>query len=105
MTDHEFSGEEDTYGLIMPFVVCSSKGGPFDDDAYVNGYEAGNFDAKLESGGLEMFETLVFHTANLPQIELIAMKHGYSMKAGPANPDDDPDNEWSIATFAKMSEL
>lgn len=29
--------EEQEYDLVMPFVVCQSQGGPYDDDAFVGG--------------------------------------------------------------------
>jgi hypothetical protein len=73
-------GNETEYGLVMPFVVCASQGGPFDDDAYVAGYEAGLLDARLSS--VEYDSLLVeghldgvIHAGNQPQVDLIAMKH------------------------------
>jgi hypothetical protein len=49
MTDDEHNLE-----LIMPFVVVQSVNGPWDDDAYA----------------------VTIRDWNLPQLELVAMKHG-----------------------------
>lgn len=43
--DHEEHDAE--FGLVMPFVVCESQGGPYDDNAYVAGFEAGNLAMNL----------------------------------------------------------
>jgi hypothetical protein len=70
MVDHE-------YGLVMPFVVVTSVGGPYDDDAYVAGYEAGMADAQLAHGPRVV--DLVVRSDNAPQIDLIGMRHGYTV--------------------------
>lgn len=67
------------YGLVMPFVVCQSAGGPYDDDAFVAGYECGRLEMVLAQGP-ESVE-LPVHTASVPQVDLIAMKQGYAMTA------------------------
>ena len=33
------------YELVMPFVVVTSAGGPYDDESYVAGFEASRVDA------------------------------------------------------------
>ena len=71
MSDHE-------YGLVMPFVVCASQGGPYNDDAYVAGYETGALDAKLHYERPDLLQVTV-HTDNVPQLDLVAMRHGYDV--------------------------
>lgn len=62
------------FGLVMPFTVCESQGGPFDDVAFVAGYRCGVVDAKLADGNCE--EPVWSHEDELPQLDLIAMRHG-----------------------------
>jgi len=73
--------QEAEYRPVMPFVVCASAGGPYDDAAFVAGYEAGSLDAALrtirEVGGV--IERWV--NPNLvPQLDLIAMRHDQHLK-------------------------
>lgn len=79
-------GDEAEYGLVMPFVVCQSKGGPYDDESYVAGYEAGHLDAILRYNALLRAQgfnpqpppgAAPFHVENRPQLDLIAMRHGF----------------------------
>lgn len=69
-----------TYEMVMPFVVVASKGGPFDDSSYAAGWEAGAIDERLSTLTL-VDKTLTLgitvHTENRPQLDLVAMKHGY----------------------------
>ena len=70
------------YGLVMPFVVVASKDGPYDDEAYVAGYEAGRLDALLEKWKDPLSDTVIpdmFHADNQPQIDLICMRYGLSV--------------------------
>jgi hypothetical protein len=66
----------------MPFVTVASKGGPHDDNAYVAGYEAGSLDARLEHQHPATL-ALPVHEVNLPQLELVAMRRGYSTDVEP----------------------
>jgi len=59
----------------MPFVVCSSSGGPYDDDAFVAGYHLGQLDERLRHG-LVVDEIVTLRSDSLPQFDLIAMRHG-----------------------------
>lgn len=80
------------YGLVMPFIVCASKGGPYNDDAYVAGWEAGGLDMALELSPLRpgtiMRLPQAFHAGNRSQIDLIAMKHGVTAEF------EDAADEW-----------
>lgn len=69
--------------LLLPFVVCQSQGGPFDDDAYTAGFETATLWVDLERSGpaLHTVVEVTVHTANVPQIDLVAMHHGYSITA------------------------
>lgn len=80
--------------LIMPFVTVASQGGPYDDDAYVAGYEMGQLDAALAAGPDELAATV--RSENAIQADLIAMRHGYACTTEVYAPSP----EWSIVSFA-----
>lgn len=65
------------YDLVMPFVTVATQGGPHDDESYVCGFEMGALDVLLDSRVSAVEQ--VIHASNLPQVDLIAMKHGYTM--------------------------
>jgi hypothetical protein len=89
MDDPERDGEGE-YGLVIPFLPVASKGGPYDDEAFVAGFEMGRLDEVLRSRlgaliqplgiGTGRIETMI-HTPNAAQADLIAMRHGYSCTA------------------------
>lgn len=87
MDEQEFTHDDDPsefdgYELVMPFVVCQSNGGPYDDAAFVAGGNLAAIDALLAvnrvgfGGGIgaTRFEGHV-NTDCLPQLDLICMKH------------------------------
>lgn len=84
------------YDLVMPFLAVRSKGGPYDDEAYVAGYEMGQLDALLESHH-HPINTRAVQTANLAQVDLLAMQYGYTIRSTPYQ--DDP--EWTTVEFIK----
>lgn len=85
--------DDDTeFGLLMPFVVVESKGGPYVDDAYVAGFEAGRIDGQLNVGPRRL--TTLAHVGNLPQLDLLAMNQGYAMTS--VEPEGDG---WATVTF------
>lgn len=88
---------EPTYGLVMPFVVCRSHGGPYDDAAFVAGAEYANIDNALRSHPYKVEQYV--RTATMPQYDLLAMHHGYTLKASPW--DECPD-EWTHALFTRQ---
>jgi hypothetical protein len=88
MSDHD-DGHDAEYGLVMPFVVCASKGGPYDDDAFTAGYEMGSLDGLIAQGPISLTTTI--RTASVPQADLIAMHHGYIV----TERRDEDDGEWS----------
>lgn len=94
--------QEIKYGLIMPFVVCQSKGGPFEDQAFVAGYQAGQIDRALEMLAVDPLADKVHYTttvmtALIPQLDLIAMNRGFKMIS-----DETGQDGWTYATFWRL---
>jgi hypothetical protein len=83
------------YSLVMPFVTVASKGGPHDDDSYTAGWEMASLDALLAQQPAEVAMSL--HSANVPQADLIAMRHEFVMRT------EQYDDEWVSAEFRKSS--
>ena len=73
------SGEGE-YGLVMPFIAVASKGGPYPDDAYVAGWEAGELWSRLQAAALHRStpDPVTVRADNAEQIDLIAMRNGFS---------------------------
>lgn len=68
------------YGLVMPFVVVHSKGGLFEDNAFVAGYTCGLADKTLAgaaANGATVVTLPMVPEALVPQIDLIALRHGF----------------------------
>lgn len=87
---------EPVASLEMPFVVCSADGrGPYDDEAFSAGYQTGELHMTLLQGGIAELETQV-RTATLPQLDLIAMRSGFSLTAEPL------DDAWSHVRFLRL---
>ncbi len=91
--------EEAEYGLVMPFVVCKDDGGRYDDESFVAGYRCCEIDMTLRfmapiSNTLEWY----VEPGLLPQLDLIAMRHGWTMTSEPWG--DHPD-EWTRVSFEK----
>jgi hypothetical protein len=90
------SGSEDNYGLVMPFVAVASRGGPYEDAAFVAGYRAGLIDAELKAGGTH---SRYVETDLVAQLDLVAMCNGYVMSSQPWA--DDP--FWSLVQFRQQA--
>lgn len=84
--------EEPTYGLVMPFEVCESQGGPWQDEAFVAGYEMGSIDADPALVGTR---GRYVHSGSVPQADLIAMRHGLTCEVG----DTDESGVWTFIRF------
>jgi len=80
VTDEEH--DENALELVMPFVVTTSHGGPYDDVPFVAGYEAGRMDTRLAAIAAVEGQSLTatVHTGLLPQLDLIAMRHGFKVE-------------------------
>ena len=94
--------DQPQYELVMPFVVCASQGGPHDDKAFVAGYRLGKLNRDLELAALvgALPDSLAVPPADMPQVDLIAMQHGYTVTAEPW--EQAPD-EWVTATFQRAT--
>lgn len=79
MTDPE-DREEARYEPVLPFVVCKTQGGPYDDVSFVVGYGCGVIYQELQSGRPAPHW---MPADSLPLLDLIAMRHGYVMTAEP----------------------
>lgn len=92
-------GDEAEYGLLIPFVVVTSKGGPYDDKAFVAGARYGKV-AEILHAKPEEFNTFEYPEM-IPQFDLLAMHEGYTMKVTPwvEYPED-----WVELEFKKISE-
>lgn len=84
------------FALVMPFVVCQSNGGPYEDAAFVAGAQFGQVQAELAAGPFEVEHYV--HSALAPQMDLLAMRYGYRFVSEPW--DEHPD-EWARVTFTK----
>lgn len=90
---------DETYELAMPFISCESVGGPYADAAFVAGYQCGLIDEHLDGIKPETL-TQVVDPGVVPQLDLIAMRRGYTMKSEPW--EDHPD-EWAFVTFERLT--
>lgn len=102
MTDHPSPPEPSEYGLVMPFVTCSPDG-PHDSESYVEAWRVARLDATLEAlvglrtHGLTSSEVQLYASpASVPQIDLVALKHSFTMTSEPW--DEYPD-EWTLVTL------
>ena len=92
------SEEDAEYDLVMPFVVVASKGGPYDDDAYVAGWEMGGLDEALRCKPSS--HDAMVRTGNAVQADLVAMKHGYVCTSEEYR--EAP--EWTIVSFRPIDD-
>lgn len=74
----EHDDDEVGYSLLMPFVVCSDNGGPFDPAAFTAGFEMGKlFERCAFMDAMEVPALMAtIRRTNLPQADLIAMHYG-----------------------------
>lgn len=80
MTNPDEPEGEPEMGLVMPFVTVESKGGPHADEPYCAGFEMGRLDMELSMCArmnAQPLRSWVIQTANHPQADLIAMRHGF----------------------------
>lgn len=91
--------DEHEFELVMPFLVTASNGGTYEDDAYVAGFEAGRIEGVLQHEALSWAEFTV-HADNVPQLDLIAMRCGYTMTV---EPFDGLHANWRSVTFEEAN--
>lgn len=87
--------------LVLPFVVCHSNGGPYDDISFTAGWWCGYIDTALDAAPAEC-QRLVFPVGIPdtlgPQLDLIAMHRGFTLAK--TAPDDD--EAFLFATFDRI---
>lgn len=105
MTDPmDLPADDDGYALVMPFITTASHGGPHDDESYVAGFEVGRIDQALaaiaaaEGDGI----TKTVHAANVRQLDLVAMHHGFPVTRL-THPDES--GTWVTWTCRRTHEL
>jgi len=96
-------GEHDM-AMVMPFTVVASAGGPYDDQAFIAGFQAGQVDKALQvaaAAGATELRVTVFSTL-VGQLELVGMRHGFGhvvVDESAAWP------QWSTLAFAYTGSL
>lgn len=106
MSEHDDQADEtEGYELVLPFVVCESQGGPYNDEAFVAGWEAGRLDlmiAEQAKAGARGPIVATVHRGNLPIVDLIAMRHGYTLTEGVLATDDaDTWQTYAVVEFSR----
>lgn len=93
MTEHEHS-----YEMLMPFVVCKSEGGPYEDAPFVAGWSLGYLEARLELAALNFGldpRPIYLPPEVQPQVDLLAMQSGFTVKTTPHSDD------WMLYEFER----
>jgi hypothetical protein len=89
--------------LVMPFVVCKSEGGPFEDEAFVCGVRFGQHRYELSTcQGVIMWADYITPQM-VPQYDLLAMDLGFVMTIEPADVESCEDHpyDWVLAVFKR----
>lgn len=94
--------DQPSYELVLPFIVCRSKGGPYEDIAFVAGFQVGEIDRTLATTEQSEVRIEFVYTALIPQLELIAMNRGYPIVEH--HPADDAPG-WSQVTFRRTTDF
>ena len=70
---HPSHDDGSPFDLSIPFVVCESVGGPFDDAAYLSGFELGVIYARLVAAKAvdAHIDSVVVHDHNVPQLTIL----------------------------------
>jgi hypothetical protein len=84
--------------LSMPLVLCCSRGGPFDDEAFLSGWRLGEIGATLARPGISALAGSIRPQERL-QADLIAMARGFTMTVEPSS-----SGEWLSVTFIRIRE-
>ena len=86
---------EDCSNSVMPLVLCRSRGGPYDDEAFMSGWRLGAIGATLAGPGISaLCDSIRAHER--VQADLLAMARGYSMTVDPST-----DPNWLSVTFTR----
>lgn len=76
MNSDEYDDRE-PMSLVLPFVCVASVGGPYADEAFAAGWQAGTIAAKLADRRIAVMTEMV-RTPLVEQLDLVAMDAGYS---------------------------
>ena len=82
----------------MPLVLCRSRGGPYDDDAFSSGWRLGAIGAALGGAGISALCESIRADERV-QADLLAMAYGYAMRV-----DASTDPDWLSVTFTRDEE-
>lgn len=95
--------EDEGMELAVPFIVCQSQGGPYEDESFVAGYQAGRIDMALAAAASvgAKSATYTVMTTLVKQLELIGMHRGFPNVTA-EQPEEAP--EWSFVTFSASEE-
>ena len=81
-------------GGVMPLVLCRSRGGPYDDEAFSSGWRLGAIRATLAAPGISgLCDSIRPHER--VQADLLAMACGYSLSVDPG---------WLSVTFTRAGD-
>jgi hypothetical protein len=91
---------DDTDGDVgLPLVLCRSRGGPFDDEAFRSGWRLGDIGSMLSRAGVSALAESIRPCERL-QADLLAMAYGYTMTVEPC-----ADPEWLSVTFTRVRDV
>lgn len=88
----------DEYGLVMPFVCVTSRDGPYEDVAFVAGYQVGSIDARLADRRIAATTEMLYAPLR-EQVDLVAMRHGYETEVL-----REVEDEWLHIGFTRVEE-
>lgn len=100
--DGEWEDVEQTQqhmSLVVPFVACRSQGGPYDDEGFAAGFQAGEIHRALLMAAPAHAAQVRFPMVRsnlLPQLDLLAMHAGFTIVA---NASDERFPDWADVTF------
>jgi len=86
---------DDSDEAVMALVLCQSRGGPHDDEAFLSGWRLGDIAATLGRGDVVSLAESI-RPVERHQADLIAMARGYRMTVGPSG-----EAGWVTATFTR----
>jgi hypothetical protein len=87
--------EDQELSLVMPFVVVTSVGGPFDDESFVAGWHCAQISEALSHSGTSWSGTVP--RALVPQLDLIGMERGLVVTVSGR------ENDWAVVDLSPPS--
>lgn len=88
------------YGLVMPFVVAASVGGPYEDEAFTAGWQLGSLDYSLADPARYLPMVITVPVGCVPQVDLIAMRYGCRAELG----EEDDSGTWRTMRIIESEE-